>query len=262
MYQVFPTAIREDGTVDEQSSFQQHISKAGIKYRMINKEAGSDTIKLYTNTLHDFYESLGFTGENQKGPITGLPVEEYPILSDVITYFEQRKEQEREPDYKTLYSSILLSSTQLRKQYGNMFNGPTTFKDLGDVQVVCYNTNTLLQLSEDIQDLQMYVYVAQNGKVHSTKLADQYSLKVVAPSLGNTTGQRYKYNDPIAVLYNGGWLYLNGGNFFYCDKVKQYITTKQEEGTGGSISSLDGLLGQTINGGQCYGRATRFLISV
>ncbi|EGO8595542.1 CHAP domain-containing protein [Enterococcus faecalis] len=97
------------------------------------------------------------------------------------------------------------------------------------------------------------VYVAQNGKVHSTKLADQYSLKVVAPSLGNTTGQRYKYNDPIAVLYNGGWLYLNGGNFFYCDKVKKYITTKQEEGTGGSISSLDGLLGQTINGGQCYG---------
>jgi len=97
------------------------------------------------------------------------------------------------------------------------------------------------------------VYVAQNGKVHSTKLADQYSLKVVAPSLGNTTGQRYKYNDPIAVLYNGGWLYLNGGNFFYCDKVKQYITTEQQEGSTGSINSLDGVLGQTINGGECYG---------
>ncbi|HCT9166087.1 TPA: type IV secretion system protein VirB4 [Enterococcus faecalis] len=164
MYQIFPTAIREDGTVDERSSFQQHISKAGIKYRMIDKEAGSDTIKLYTNTLHDFYESLGFTGENQKGPITGLPVEEYPVLSDVITYFEQRKEQEREPDYKTLYSSILLSLTQLRKQYGNMFNGPTTFKDLGNVQVVCYNTNTLLQLSEDIQDLQMYNAIDQTNE--------------------------------------------------------------------------------------------------
>lgn len=97
------------------------------------------------------------------------------------------------------------------------------------------------------------VFVSQNGKKHSTELADKYSLTVVAPSLGNTTGARYTYNDPIAVAYNGGYLYLNGGNFFYCDKVQRYVTSQQQEGSTGSINTLDGVLGQTLNNGECYG---------
>jgi hypothetical protein len=161
MYQVFPTVVREDGTVDEKASFQQHISKAGIKYRMFNKEAKEDIVTLYTNTLHDFYEDIGLIGERQIQPVTSLPVEEYPILSDVIAYFEKRKEEESDPEYQSYYSSILLSLTKLRKQYGNMFNGHTTFKDLSNVQVVCYNTNTLGQLSGEIQDLQMYNAIDQ-----------------------------------------------------------------------------------------------------
>ncbi|HBI1967408.1 TPA: type IV secretion system protein VirB4, partial [Enterococcus faecalis] len=78
-----------------------------------------------------------------------------------ITYFEKRKEEESDPEYQSYYSSILLSLTKLRKQYGNMFNGHTTFKDLSNVQVVCYNTNTLGQLSGEIQDLQMYNAIDQ-----------------------------------------------------------------------------------------------------
>ena len=117
---------------------------------MFNKEAKEDVVTLYTNTLHDFYEDIGLIGERQTQPVTSLPVEEYPILSDVIAYFEKRKEEESDPEYQSYYSSILLSLTKLRKQYGNMFNGHTTFKDLSNVQVVCYNTNTLGQLSGEI----------------------------------------------------------------------------------------------------------------
>ncbi|PFS10911.1 lysozyme [Bacillus cereus] len=66
-------------------------------------------------------------------------------------------------------------------------------------------------------------WLASNNKQHSLPVADQYSKTVVAPSLGNTTGAMVKYNQPIAVAYNGGYRYKNGGNFFYSEIVKQYV---------------------------------------
>ncbi|EOK05931.1 lysozyme family protein [Enterococcus faecalis] len=68
-------------------------------------------------------------------------------------------------------------------------------------------------------------YVAGHGKVTNTKIADDYSRTVVAPSLGNSTGITYSYPNPVAIPYNGGKLYLNGGNFFYDLLVKQYVQT-------------------------------------
>ncbi|PFR34268.1 lysozyme family protein [Bacillus cereus] len=66
-------------------------------------------------------------------------------------------------------------------------------------------------------------WLASNNKQHSLPVADQYSKTVVAPSLGNTTGAMVKYSQPIAVAYNGGYRYKNGGNFFYSEIVKQYV---------------------------------------
>ena len=54
-------------------------------------------------------------------------------------------------------------------------------------------------------------------------MAEQYSKTVVAPSLGNSTGAMIRYSHPIAVAYNGGYKYKNGGNFFYAEIVKQYV---------------------------------------
>ena len=66
-------------------------------------------------------------------------------------------------------------------------------------------------------------WLASNNKQHSLPVADLYSKTVVAPSLGNTTGAMVKYSNPIAVAYNGGYRYKNGGNFFYSEIVKQYV---------------------------------------
>ncbi|AHA06933.1 MULTISPECIES: lysozyme family protein [Bacillus] len=66
-------------------------------------------------------------------------------------------------------------------------------------------------------------WLASNNKQHSLPVADQYSKTVVAPSLGNKTGAMVKYSHPIAVAYNGGYRYKNGGNFFYAEIVKQYV---------------------------------------
>ncbi|WP_144569735.1 lysozyme family protein, partial [Bacillus pseudomycoides] len=82
-------------------------------------------------------------------------------------------------------------------------------------------------------------WLASNNKQHSLNVADQYSKTVVAPSLGNNTGAMVRYSHPIAVAYNGGYRYKNGGNFFYAEIVKQYVNF--DEGTGGGTLQPEGI---------------------
>lgn len=62
-------------------------------------------------------------------------------------------------------------------------------------------------------------YIAKHGGKNTTKLATTYSRTVVAPSLGNTTGETYFYYHPLALI-SGGRLYKNGGNIYYSREVQ------------------------------------------
>src|SRR5699024_7506589 len=63
-------------------------------------------------------------------------------------------------------------------------------------------------------------YVAENGKKNSLEIAEKYSSTVLAPQLGNEEQSRYRYLNLRAFFYNGGYLYHNGGNFYYAQLVK------------------------------------------
>ena len=56
--------------------------------------------------------------------------------------------------------------------------------------------------------------------MNTVELAKAYSKNVVAPSLGNTSGQTYTYYQPVAMYYGGGKLYTNGGNIYYAKEVQ------------------------------------------
>lgn len=64
-------------------------------------------------------------------------------------------------------------------------------------------------------------YIADHGDKNTLKLAEQYSQEYLAPSLGNEHSEKYRYLHPLAFVYNGGYLYRDGGNFFYA-KIVQY----------------------------------------
>ena len=66
-------------------------------------------------------------------------------------------------------------------------------------------------------------YVAKHGGTNSLELARAYSRDVVAPSLGNVTGETYLYLHPISLL-NGMELYINGGNIYYSRLVETNMT--------------------------------------
>ncbi|WP_265460185.1 lysozyme family protein [Enterococcus sp. HY326] len=63
-------------------------------------------------------------------------------------------------------------------------------------------------------------YVSENGGTSTVSLAETYSREVLTPLLGNQTAETYRYYKWQAILYNGGYLYSNGGNFFYSQIVQ------------------------------------------
>ncbi|PFB14657.1 lysozyme family protein [Bacillus cereus] len=96
--------------------------------------------------------------------------------------------------------------------------------------------NDLLAIVQTYNFGRNYVHwLAANNKTHSIQTADYYSLTVVAPAGGNRNGTTIGYSQPVAVAYNGGYRYINGGNFFYAEMVKQYLSFDGAGGTSGQI---------------------------
>lgn len=73
-------------------------------------------------------------------------------------------------------------------------------------------------------------FIKENGNENSVKLAEKYSRDILAPTLGNTEQKSYRYWQLPALIYNGGYLYENGGNIVYSDVVKlhQFFITVYE----------------------------------
>ena len=63
-------------------------------------------------------------------------------------------------------------------------------------------------------------FVKERGGKHTTELAEEYSREVLSPLLGNDQNTKYRYYRWQALVYNGGYLYQNGGNMFYAEIVK------------------------------------------
>lgn len=63
-------------------------------------------------------------------------------------------------------------------------------------------------------------YVQDNGGKNSIELAEKYSRDVLSPGYGNDQQTTYRYMQLQSVLYNGGYLYQNGGNMFYAEIVQ------------------------------------------
>ncbi|MGX7172791.1 lysozyme family protein [Enterococcus ratti] len=63
------------------------------------------------------------------------------------------------------------------------------------------------------------VYVKKRGGINTLEIAEEYSKDVLSPLLGNEEKTTYRYWRIQSLLYNGGYLYHNGGNMFYSKVV-------------------------------------------
>lgn len=118
----------------------------------------------------------------------------------------------------------------------NAITDPVQSIDAG-VKLIAGNVGKARAFGIDDQDMivQAYnygtnyiYYVVDNGKKHSSSLAERFSKEVLAPMGGNLNAATYPYVNAVSQADGRKYLYWNGGNFHYPGLVKQYLTSGAE----------------------------------
>lgn len=167
--QVLASATSKDKQkVNEIVSFQQHVKKILILFdNVMNNSLDEATKTELSALLPHFYIKYGLLPKNwQREPdkihITGRRPEEYPILSDFRKYVTALATEEyfnqihATAKRRQTYEQIKIALDNLIDNYGRLFDGITTLRNLDDVQVVSFDTSTIANMDENIYHAQLF----------------------------------------------------------------------------------------------------------
>ena len=178
------------------------------------------------------------------GLVAGLGYLGYKIHQNVETVMTFEKQVEAEvkknkiPEYKTLALAIIY--TESKGKSGDIMQSSESVYGQQEVietpeESIAHGVKFLAEALAKAKEagcdewtgVQAYNYgldyiqfVKERGGKHTTELAEEYSREVLSPLLGNDQNTKYRYYRWQALVYNGGYLYQNGGNMFYAEIVK------------------------------------------
>lgn len=161
--------------VDEAQSFMQHISKVSDQFRFLNPEFSTDEIQELRMYLQQFYIAIGLVPKdyqhNIEFKITGLSNDKYPVLTDFYNYLMEVKMPEGvTPDRYRILERLQLTVKDIISNYGSIFDGHSTIKNLSDEQIVYFGAGDLQSQSPEVFRCQLYTaltlmwnHALQNG---------------------------------------------------------------------------------------------------
>lgn len=215
-FEVFPTVVNDDGTVDEINSFAQHVTKLKNFFKFLSEDANSDDMTMLDSWIQDFYidQNLWVRNPQQNARsirITGLDHDMYPTLRDFVLYANERQRKaERDPRMRltsnmvTSMNRITSTFANIEESKGDMFDGITSFPDLTNEQVVTFNIQGLLAQGKPIFNAQIYSVL--------TLLS--------ADIIKNGMKLRRQLKNGTLDMYSIPWYYLN------VDEVENIINPK------------------------------------
>ncbi|SFD59917.1 type IV secretion system protein VirB4 [Bacillus sp. UNCCL81] len=163
--QVYATAIDEDGEVNEEGSFRQHLSKLNVFYRFLNPNAPDTELKEYENLLRNLYVLKDLWSEDASIDITKKKAIEYPIFSDFLSYV--RDELYSDFDKKVLRTNlsedrikrlgdIELNIDNMVTTYGQLFNGHSSIENINKEKVASFPLRHLSAMKPEIFQAQLF----------------------------------------------------------------------------------------------------------
>ena len=215
-FEVFPTVVNDDGSVDEINSFAQHVTKLKNFFKFLSEDANSDDMTMLDSWIQDFYidQNLWVRNPQQNAQsirITGLDHDMYPTLRDFVLYANERQRKaERDPRMRltsnmvTSMNRITSTFANIEESKGDMFDGITRFPDLTNEQVVTFNIQGLLAQGKPIFNAQIYSVL--------TLLS--------ADIIKNGMKLRQQLKNGTLDMYSIPWYYLN------VDEVENIINPK------------------------------------
>lgn len=162
------TIDNDQKTVDEMASFRQHIANVLVLFsNVMNNQIDETTKQEFSSLLQHFYVSYGLLPADwQKHPekihITGLQPREYPILSDFRKYVEKITTNEfldqihATAKRRNSYEQINVALDNMIENYGNLFDGHSSLRDLNNVQIVSFDTSSISKMEPNIYHAQLF----------------------------------------------------------------------------------------------------------
>lgn len=133
--------------------YQNHLSKFQIFFRYLSPNLDETYFDELSILLDDFYKKINFykiiNGEKIFINITGLNSNEYPILSDFLTYINSIYDDEKDNLRKERLNVLELKLKTIVNVYGMLFNGYSTI-DIQNEDLVVFNIKELATLPNNI----------------------------------------------------------------------------------------------------------------
>ena len=159
LLEIFPLVVNEEtNEFDPLGCMTLHQQKLSTWYSILKPNASDDEMDTFDGLVDDLYIQRGFKDEKGKiiKQILGLAPEAYPILSDLIDLVEKEMAATVYGHYQQILFSILKTLNKLIKTTGEMFNGPTTIKDLANQQVLFFNIDGLSNYNDTYVNAQLF----------------------------------------------------------------------------------------------------------
>lgn len=133
--------------------YQNHLSKFQIFFRYLSPNLDETYFDELSILLDDFYKKINFykitNGEKIFINITELNSNEYPILSDFLTYINTIYNDETDHLRKERLNVLELKLKTIVNVYGMLFNGYSTI-DIQNEDLVVFNIKELATLPNNI----------------------------------------------------------------------------------------------------------------
>lgn len=146
-------------TEDETNNFTAHISKVKSWYKTLCPEADTYDLATLGELLKILYEKhLNYT-ENTSHKITGLPANNYPILSDFLEIIKTeiaKYESQNQDDRFRRIENIQTIIKDIINNYCKVFNGYSDIEDFSKEKLVMFSVQNLKNFGDNVFNAQMY----------------------------------------------------------------------------------------------------------
>lgn len=176
------------GSETEAGNYAIHISKVSTFYKLFSSSTTREEIDTFEELVNELYVKFGFI-ENKgynivySEQLSGLPANKYPIFSDLIELADENIK--KLSDTKNNVYEMQLISDKIKRidrvkrtiqnlvvNFGTLVNGPTSFDNITDTQIVTFDISTLRNMKSEIFDALIFNALSlcwgnavKNGKV-------------------------------------------------------------------------------------------------
>lgn len=166
-FHVYKTAIKEDGSTNEELSFMQHLSKMGVFYNYLKPTASDNEKSMFSSVLRRLYINKGLWSDDrtEEIPVTSFAADKYPTFSEFLQLI--REELYSDFENKILNTSLsetninILTSIELTAKnivdiYGQIFDGPSSIQSIDDELIVSFPIRNLMGMQGEIFQAQLF----------------------------------------------------------------------------------------------------------